>query len=333
MHKKLNPLVSVIVPVYNAGDTLRIALDSLAKQSYPLLEIIVINDCSTDDTRNIVEGFAADFEASDIRFKVISHAQNRGVAASRNTGLDHAQGEYICYVDADDWLEADAIELLVEEALSKGAEIIGCNWFLSFEQNERRMNQPSFSDPGEAIRKMLDGTLRWNLWLFMVRRSLYEKTGTRFVPGMNMGEDLRVMVKLFIGASKVCYLDKALYHYGQSNSGSLTKTYSDSHIREVTANVTEVEKCLSQSRFAALVHESLAFLKLNIKLPLLISDREEQYRTWLGWFPEVNNKVLDNGALPFRTRMLQWLAVKEQFWAIRLYYYGVIRLVYGKIYK
>lgn len=333
MNKNFNPSVSVIIPAYNAGDMLHIALDSLMKQSYKRLEIILINDCSTDNTRSVIEDFVPGFKERGIVTKLISHRQNRGIAAARNTGLEYAEGEYIYYVDADDWIEPDAIELLVREAVSKDADIVGCSWFLSFERNERKMKQASFADPAEAIKNMLNGTMRWNLWLFMVRRSLYEKDQTRFISGMDMGEDLRVIIILFIRASRVSYLDKALYHYGQSNDQSLTKIYSDAHIREVTANVKEVEQCLSESRFAPHLRDSLCFLKLNIKLPLLISDRDEQYRAWLAWFPEVNNKVMDNGALPFRTRLLQWLAVKEQFWAVKLYYHGMIRFVYGKIYR
>src|SRR5690606_13744707 len=125
-------------------------------------------------------------------------------------------------------------------------------------------------------------------------------------------------------ASKVVYLNKALYHYGQSNEQSLTKVYSEAHIREVTTNVMEVERCLLKSSFADQLDDNLDFLKLNIKLPLLISDQEKQYQKWLNWFPEANKKIMANKSLPFRTRLIQWLAVKEHFWAIKLYYHIVI---------
>ncbi|WP_219226485.1 glycosyltransferase family 2 protein [Pedobacter antarcticus] len=327
------PLVSVIIPVYNAENTLHIALESLKKQTYPQLEIIIVNDSSTDNTLNVIEGYIPVFENKGMRIKVISHEQNRGVATTRNTAIEHVTGEFIYFLDADDRIESNAIELLVEEAILKNADIVGCNWFLTFEKNERKMNQPSFNEPKEAIQKMLNGTMRWNLWLFMVRKSLYINHQIRFIPGMNMGEDLTVMIKLFVHASSVTYLNKALYHYGQSNDQSLTKIYSDVHILEVSTNVKEVEQYLFIHGFLDQLGNSMDFLKLNIKLPLLISDDEERYRTWLDWFPESNDKVMINKALPFRTRFIQWLAVREQFWAIKLYYRIVISFIYGRVYR
>ncbi len=333
MKKLTNPLVSVIIPVYNAGSTLSIALNSLARQTYTNLEIVVVNDASTDNSEDLIKYFTGIFEKRGIAAKALNHSQNQGVSTSRNTGLESASGDYIGYLDADDWMEPNAIELMVNEAIQKDADIVGCNWLLSFEQKERKMSQPSFASPQEAIQKIINGTLRWNLWLFLVRRSLYLNSNIRFIPGMNIGEDLRVMVKLLLEASRVCYIDKALYHYGQSNLQSLTKTFSCEHIRQITANVKDVEENVRKSSIASEIKESLPFLKQHIKLPLLISDHEEMYRTWLKWFPEVNRIVMSNGALPLRNRILQWLAVKEQFWAIKLYYRGVVRLVYGKIYK
>lgn len=326
-------IVSVIIPVYNAESTIHIALESLIEQSYTKIEVVIIDDCSTDQSWTVIQKYIPILENKGMSTKVISHNKNGGVASARNTGLENATGEFIYYVDADDYLEINAIELLINEAVSKDADIVGCNWFLTFGKNERRMNQPSFASSKEAIQKMMNGSMRWNLWLFIVRRSLYVNEQIQFTPGMNMGEDMMVMVKLFTKATRVIYLDKALYHYGQSNNQSLTKIYSDSHIREVTLNVGEIERYLFNSRFSDPEEFNLNFLKLNIKLPLLISDQEEQYELWLNWFPESNGKVMTNKALPFRTRFLQWLAVKKQFWAIKLYYRVVISFIYGRVYK
>ena len=327
------PFISVIMPVFNAGNRVHTALESLLVQDYSNLEIIIINDCSTDNSLSVIGEYVPVLEGRGMSVKVISHPQNSGVATARNTGLAHASGEYIYYVDADDRIESNTIRLLFKKAMSENADIVGCNWFLTFEKNERIMNQPSFTESKDAIQKMLNGSMRWNLWLFLVRRSLYEKHQIRFVPGLNMGEDLLVMVKLFIHAGKVVFLNKGLYHYGQSNGQSLTKIYSDVHIQEVVANVKEVEQYLLNSSFAGQLGSSIDFLKLNIKLPLLISDQVEQYQRWLNWFPEVNDKVMYNSALPLRTRYIQWLAVKGHFWVIKLYYRVVIKFVYGSLYK
>ncbi|AQW92599.1 glycosyltransferase family 2 protein [Elizabethkingia anophelis] len=328
------PLVSVIIPVYNAENTLHIAMDSLLGQSYQPIELVVVNDCSKDGTHSVLQKYEAKLAQYEGFFiKIINHEANQGVAAARNTGLNNVTGDYIYYVDADDYIEKNAIELMVDKILKTEADIVGCNWYLSFNQNERKMNQSLFVSPIEAIQKMLNGTMRWNLWLFMVRRSLYEEYNIRFLDGMNMGEDMMVMIKLFTHAEKVSYIDYALYHYGQSNEDSLTKTYSKKHRKEVTTNLFAVEEYLRESKYSGEIGEGINFLKLNIKLPLLISDKKDNYKKWIEWFPEANSLVMENKNLPFRTRFLQWMAVKKQYWFLWLYYNIVFRYIYGVIYK
>lgn len=328
------PLITVIIPVYNAEDTLHIAMDSLLAQTYCNIELIIINDCSKDNTKHIIGQYQVKLSLSkNISVKVLDHQSNLGVAVARNTGIDNASGEYIYYVDADDYIEKNAIELMMEEIIKTEADIVGCNWCLSFNYNERRMNQPSFASSDEAIQKMLKGTMRWNLWLFVVRRSLYEEHNIRFIPGMNMGEDMMVMMKLFTHANKVTFVDKVLYHYGQSNEDSLTKTYTEQHRKEVTTNLYAVEDYLKNSVFSRNIGDGINFLKLNIKLPLLISSEESNYKCWIDWFPESNKFVMKNNELPMHTRLLQWFAVKKQYWILKLYYNLVIRYIYGIIYK
>lgn len=327
------PLVSIIIPVYNAEETLYIALASLKAQTYTHVELIFVNDCSTDGSVAILNKFLSEYDENQFYgIQVVHHNENKGVAAARNTGLDHAKGDYIYFVDADDWIESDAVELMVEEALRSEADIVGFNWFLAFEKNEREMKQPRFSYAREAIEWMMIGKMRWNLWMFFVKRSLYEDHSVRFLEGMNMGEDMLVTIKLFAYARKVHYLDSTLYHYGQSNSASLTKVYSERHIEEVSHNVRELEVFLLSSKFAGEYKPLTNYLKLNIKLPLLISNKKAQYKRWRTWFPEVNYLATDK-RLSWRIRLLQWAASTKNYWLIRLHYYLIIRLVYGIIYK
>src|SRR5690606_20400255 len=98
-------LVSIIIPVYNAEKTLHIALASLQKQHYIHLEIIIVNDCSKDNTLVVIQNFIPLLKSKGMIVKVINHEKNQGVAVSRNTGLEQATGEFIYYVDADDRIE------------------------------------------------------------------------------------------------------------------------------------------------------------------------------------------------------------------------------------
>lgn len=320
--------VSVIMPMYNVSKVIKRAIESLYAQTLSGIELIFVDDCSKDDTLDTLKALLPQKEG--VQVKIVRHTENKGVAVARNTGLDHAIGEYIYYVDADDYIEPCTLEKLYNKTQESDADIVGCEWFLTFEKNERHMKQADVTTGTELFVKMAHGVMRWNLWLFLVKRSLYEANGFRFMEGMNMGEDMMVMMKLALHAHKVEMIHEPLYHYIQTNSSSLTKNFN-AYRYQVTANVNAVEEYLKiQGRND--LNDALMQLKLTLKLPSLISDKVEDYETWLNWFPEANNAVSGNKDLPWRTRFIQQAASKKHFWILKLYYWLIIKLVYGIIY-
>ncbi|WP_166332747.1 glycosyltransferase family 2 protein [Sphingobacterium chungjuense] len=328
------PKVSIIIPFYNASETLLVCLQSICKLNYNNLELIFIDDCSIDNGAEVIQQFLTSWiDGKSKTAKLIKHNKNQGVAAARNTGLDNAIGDYIYYIDADDQVDPNTVNDAVSLAIQKDADIVGFNWYLAFDKNKRKMTQPAFTSPTDALERMMNGSMRWNLWLFLVKRSLYEDNQIRFIPGMNMGEDLMVMIKLFAVAKNVVHLDQYFYLYRQSNSESLTKTYSEAHMLQVNNNVDQAVRFLSEKSLSFDLKKYTAFLKLNIKLPLLISDKTSQYLRWRSWFPEVNKYAGKNTNNSWRTRLLERWALSGKFWLIKLYYYTVIRVVYGIIYK
>ena len=321
--------VSLIMPMYNVSMVIKRAIEALYAQTLSGIELIFVDDCSKDDTLDTLKALLPQKEG--VQVKIVCHAENRGVAVARNTGLEHATGEYIYYVDADDYIEPNTLDKLYSKAQKSNADIVGCEWFLTFEKNERHMKQADVNTGNELFIKMAHGVMRWNLWLFLVKRSLYETNGFRFIEKMNMGEDMMVMMKLALHAHRVEMIHEPLYHYIQTNSGSLTKNFN-AYRYQVTANVNAVEEYLKlQSRHD--LDDALMQLKLTLKLPLLISDKVDNYETWINWFPETNGLVKENKNLPWRTRFIQVVAAKQQYWILRLYYWLVIKLVYGIIYK
>lgn len=332
MDNKYKGLISVIIPVYNAAECLNRCFDSIIRQTYRNVEVLFVDDCSKDDSEACIRFFMEKQEVSDLKIKCIHHEYNKGVAAARNTGLDNATGEYIYYLDADDYIEDNTLELLYKEADETDADIIGCEWFLSFNKNERHMVQPMVGSGEELFIKMARGVARWNLWLFMVKRSLYEDNKVRFTEKMNMGEDMMVMMKLALYANKVSILNIPLYHYIQTKSDSLTRNWSKGYMDQITSNVNEAERHV-KGNYGNRFEKEINFLKLNIKLPLLISSSTSDYEKWMKWFPEANDSIIYNKDISLRTRLLQLLAYKRQYWLLKLYYYIVIKFVYGIIYK
>lgn len=329
------PLISIIVPVYNAAHLIDRSLVSLQSQSYKSLEIIFIDDASTDDSALVLMKFKEDMLNSNPTYtiKILKHTANKGVAAARNTGLSEVTGEYIYYLDADDFLANDAINVLVNKAISSNADIVGCSWVLQFEKNGRIMNQPNPVTTDHAIEYMCKGVMRWNLWLFLVRTDLYRKHDITFYSGQNMGEDMMVMFKLLLHASSIAMVSEPLYYYAQSNLESLTKVYSKKHKQEVVHNFLEIDKYFNRFSNSEKWCVLFNFLKLNIKLPLLISNNSQQYKEWLNWFSESNSYSLQNELCSKRIKILQLMASKKQFWFVKIHYFLVIKVMYGIIYK
>lgn len=325
--------VSVIVPMYNVENVMSRAVRSLFSQTLTDFEVIFVNDCSKDNTDAELRRIISEYDRKDISVKIITHTYNQGVAAARNTGLDNASGEYVYYIDSDDYCDLNALEILYNYAKRDDLDIVGCEWMLTFESNARHMIQPDVKTGQEAFEKMCNGVMRWNLWLFMVRRSLYEDNAFRFISGANMGEDLMIMLKLLLTTVKsilICHLP--IYHYIQTNSNAMTKNFS-AYRHQVSENVAEIERYLHSIDFDNKCFGFVNQLKLSLKLPLLISDKTSDYGLWHEWFPESNIYAGHNKEQPFRTRLIQKAAFFKWYNVLKVYYKFVIKFVYGILYK
>lgn len=326
------PLVSIIIPVYRAAETLPACLAQLKAQTYRPLQLIFIDDCSPDDGLAYLEQERSGLEASGIEVTTLHHEVNRGVAVARNTGLDAARGEYIYSVDADDLLQPSAIEALVRVAEEYQADIVGCEYLLQEGTSLRPIMQPDVKTGCEAFAQICYGRMKWNLWLYLLRRNLIEQIpALRFLPCENMGEDLMFMGKLLQRAGRVAIVHQPFYTYVRSAS-QITSTYRPEHWKQVQTNVQELERYLAQQTSQESL-ELLHYLKLNLKLPLLLSHNARDYERWTRMYPESNEYILKNRHLPLRTKLLQWMASRGQFWFVRLYHKVVMQWLYKVLYR
>jgi len=320
--------VSIIMPVYNAEKTLQRSLDSIKAQTFRDFEVVFADDCSTDGTGDMIKEFS---ESSGIPCRIVRAVRNGGVAAARNLGLENARGEFLAFVDADDTIEPEALEKAVNAADEADADIVGWDWTLGFEKNGRYMRQYDYSTPLEALKHLMGGTMRWNLWLFMFRRSLVEDI--RFIPGANMGEDMMFTIKAFLKARKVTQIHESLYGYNAVSTTSISRQFSEERRAEVTRNIKETETAVDASEYSEELRDYVQYLKLYIKLPLLVSPDEESYRIWYSWFDSANAYATKNKALPLRTRLLQWMAARSMWTGVKIYHLLVYKFVYGVIYR
>ena len=321
--------ISLIIPVYNAASTLPSLLQSVAAQSFRDFEVVFIDDASTDGSAAVMEQFAA---GSGLPVQILRQATNRGVAAARNRGMDAARGGWISFADADDLLDPEALGKAANAA-TEGVDIVGWDWTLGFEKNGRHMRQSDYVTPLEALMNLMEGTMRWNLWLFMVRRNLIETKRIRFVDGANMGEDMQFMIKAFCSATKVAQLHNPFYRYNALNTSSISRQFSEVRRAEITTNFQEAVAAIHGSTYAKELDPLIPQLQLFLKRPLLISPDRNNYETWYHWFPEANAFAARGKSLPLRIRLLQGMAARRRWTGVRLYYFLVYKFVYGILFR
>lgn len=190
-----------------------------------------------------------------------------------------------------------------------------CDWFLSFEKNERYMKQPTYETAMDALKGMLSGAMKYNVWNKLVKRQLYVGNHIKFPEGHGMGEDM-TMIQLFACADKVCYLPQAYYHYVRLNAQAFTQMggspHKRQHLDDLRYNVSRILQFIKQ-RFGNQLDRELAFFMLDAKFPFLITDQKTSYQRWKEWFPEANRYIWQNKQISYRSRLLQLMAAKGQF--------------------
>ena len=212
--------ISVIVPVYNVRPYLKRCIDSIIAQTYSNLEILLVDDGSTDGSGELCDAYAR----QDARIQVI-HKKNGGLSDARNCGIEHAQGRYLCFVDSDDGIAPQMIEVLYRELLENAADISAVGWKAfdsdAFPSVKEQEAASKILQPKEAILQILCseelGDFAWNK---LYRRSLFQEIQ---YPYGRMLEDLGTTYRLFEKCVRIVYCPVPLYFYYQRPDSILHK--------------------------------------------------------------------------------------------------------------
>ena len=325
--------VSVIVPVYGVEKFITHCADSLMAQTmHEGVEYIFVDDASQDASMERLKSVLSKYPARANQVKILVHERNMGLPAARNTGLTQARGEYVFHCDSDDFVEPEMLETLYGKAKEEDADIVWCDWFLTFGSTERYMAQPECGSPENALKAMLGGAMKFNVWNKLVRKSLYTDNAIVFPAGYGMGEDMTMMM-LFAYARKVAYVPKAFYHYVKTNTAAFSQTYSARHLEELRYNVERISSFV-RSRYGHSMEKEIAFMKLEAKFPFLMSDgKGGKYKLWSSWYPEANRYIMQNTNTSMRRRLVQWCAGKKLFMFVWLHHVLLNKIVYGVLYR
>lgn len=276
-------MVSVIIPAYNVEKTIQHCLQSLIAQDYQNLEIIVIDDGSIDNTFSLCKKL----EDIDNRIKII-HQKNQGVSTARNNGLQYCKGEWISFVDADDYVDPNFISSLVEKTLNTDF-VISNIYIHSQKQNSEAkvFNQKITNHSQDKIAKLYPILNLYYLggpWGKLFKKELLTKNNITFDPTIHFGEDSLFVYKYLATIDNVGIALHTHYHYNAGNNGSLSSNAeSDSILRKYLKDYEMAQLCCKKWNIEA---KNLELYYLNGILEALsksyidhkITDREPYYK-------------------------------------------------------
>ncbi|WP_052400618.1 glycosyltransferase family 2 protein [Oceanobacillus jeddahense] len=227
--------VSIIVPVYNAERYVSNCIESMLKQTYENIEIILVNDGSVDSSAEIIDKYAAE----DNRIKSI-HIENSGVSTARNIALDNAEGEWITFVDSDDWIEPEMIAFAINKAKETNADIVMWTYFKNYANKEMPLsllpggNQVITEDKSffhlKAIYSMYgedevtESVSSGTVWCKLYKKTIIDENNLQFKVGLTRAQDTVFSINAVMKASKIVYYEKHLYHYRITNTSTTSGT-------------------------------------------------------------------------------------------------------------
>ena len=227
----MDPIISIIVPIYNVGKYLPKCIESILNQTFKNFELILVNDGSTDNSGVVCD----DYAKKDTRIKII-HKSNGGVSSARNAGLYVAKGEYIGFVDPDDYIDKNMYEKLYRLCIDNNSDIAICRF--NREINGKIQNKESTEEiielnNMEAMNELFKG----NLYRFSLCNKLFSKKCFNDVlfPEERIHEDLSTTYKLFANSKKAVYINYCGYIYVRRENSILTSTYNEKRLQAFIA--------------------------------------------------------------------------------------------------
>lgn len=235
-----NYLVSIIVPIYNVEKYLNKCLESIISQKYKNLEILLINDGSTDNSEKIIKKFLK----KDNRIKYFCK-ENGGLSSARNFGLEHCSGDYICFVDGDDWINIDYVLKNIKTIDCYNCDMVISNISYIYNDGSTKRRVPKIKrkkiiNRKQAIKKLLNGkSYKFHIVNKFCKKEIYDKKNIKFPCG-KIYEDMFTSYKLFVNSSKIALIPDNLYYYLQNRPGSILNTVFKENRFDVLEAIDEI---------------------------------------------------------------------------------------------
>ena len=265
----MNPLVSICVPVYNVADYIERCAVSLMEQTYQPLEYIFVDDCSTDHSIDVLTKVLERYPKRCEQVRILRNDRNRGPVFSRQKAIENATGEYICFVDSDDFVERNMVERLLSNAIEQNADIISAGNDILYPNGRCVIEQPL---PEYAQYDALSFPLRGvfcSLWGAIYRTALFRQPSVFAPEDMYYLEDRLMRLKLALLTDKIYYVNDLVYHYCV-NRKSITSHITDGHLTNFVRFWHIVDELLAQRGLSEQYKPLISFAKVQNKSTLML---------------------------------------------------------------
>lgn len=259
------PQISVLVPVYNSEKYIKRCIESVLTQTFPDFELILVDDGSTDSSGKLCDAYAV----QDKRVRVY-HKPNEGISATREFAVCHAEGEYIQFVDSDDWVEDDMLFKLYGKANESNADIVGCNFIQEFD--DRQIKTEAIYQTKDAFLRSVIGNYWGVLWKILIRRELFSQYNIHFPKGIDGGEDYFVVVSLLLNCKNVSFVDFYPYHYIRNNTNSFISSPTIERLMYQVKATDMVENLFNTHGVTELYKKEINKRKVATKFPVMHID-------------------------------------------------------------
>lgn len=295
----ISPKVSIIIPVYNTEQYLSRCIDSIQAQSFTDFELLLIDDGSKDNSGKICDEYAA----KDSRVRVF-HKENGGVSSARNWGLEKSQGEWIIFIDSDDWISGSMLLDMYEKAISEKSDLAYCDLKMVFNEHTEVLHIAKYdSIKVNMLNNFIKSTFGTVVGM-LAKRRLYESNQVHFPIGVKFCEDFYVAVRLMLFSEKICYIPTAYYCYNRQNEGSASYSFSQAHSDSVQWVFMDTIDLFQKEGIYTEYAESLSWRLLKSKQDLVLA--KSTYAKFLSMHPDSHKYIWSCPYLNLKIKIMMW---------------------------
>lgn len=307
------PKVSVIIPIYKVEKYIERCARSLFEQTLDDIEYIFVDDCSPDNSLNILKAVLSEYPNRQSQVTISRMEINCGLPAVRKYGVMKATGEYIIHCDSDDWLDINAYEEMYNLAINENADMVVCDYYYYNNSFERKLGCHDI-EVKRFFRNVLKQKDSWCLWNKLFKSVCYQNM---IWPTGDMGEDQLTCIQLVYNSNKIVYLAKALYFYNRNNSSISANMDKEAIIHRFNQSILNANDLICIFKNNNLLDQyrgevdRMLFNKKNLLRPLI--NEKKYYRQWRDTFSELNYKILFNHQVSLGMKVKHILAMMNLY--------------------